>query len=261
MAKKVVKEEVAVVPAAELALEGMDFLGDSTTNNISADECTIPRLNILQKTNGETNKRDDKYIEGAESGMFFDNLSKQVYDGGEGVLVIPVCFKVKYLEWWPRLSTQGKGFVADHGDNASILDSTTKNDKGHDMTENGTQIVKTNEYYILLETTEGFKPFVISMKSTGLRPSKIWNSLISTAKRLVPGSTDQMFNPAMYFISYRLKSVFESNDHGDWFNWSVSTDVDTLSLDGGVELYNEAKKIADSINTGEVKAAAQSEEM
>ena len=46
-------------------------------------------------------KRDGAYVDGAEPGHIFDNVSRQVYDGEKGIMVVPVTYRGTYIEWKP----------------------------------------------------------------------------------------------------------------------------------------------------------------
>ena len=58
-----------------------------------------PILKILQNGSAEAQKRNDKYVEGAEPGMFLNTVTKQLYDGDKGIHVIPCHYKLEYQEW------------------------------------------------------------------------------------------------------------------------------------------------------------------
>ena len=57
------------------------------------------------------------------------------------------------------------------------------------------------------------------MKSTQLKVSKNWNSIMSGLK--LQGKNG-LFTPPMCSHLYNLKTVQQSNDKGTWFGWSVS---------------------------------------
>ena len=59
---------------------------------------------------------------------------------------------------------------------------------------------------------------LISMKSTQLKVSRSWNSMMNSIK--LKGKNG-MFTPAMYSHVYNLKTVQQSNDKGTWFGWTI----------------------------------------
>ena len=48
--------------------------------NLGMDDLAIPFLRILSDTSPQIKKRDPLYIEGAESGMIYNTLTKEIYD-------------------------------------------------------------------------------------------------------------------------------------------------------------------------------------
>ena len=63
---------------------GMDQMG--------SEDFAMPFLRVLGQLSPEINKRDAKYVEGAEAGMIFNTVTKQTYDGEKGLNVIPVSY-------------------------------------------------------------------------------------------------------------------------------------------------------------------------
>lgn len=244
--------------SAELAniYAGMDFAADAAQDNgISADDCTIPRLKLIQSSSPQCKRGNEKYDEEAKEGDLYDSVNNRYFRGDTGVTVIPLCFKISYIEWKDR--DAGGGLVANHGDNPSVLNNTTKNDRFKDITPEGNIIEKTAEYHVLMVDEEGnTSPYVISMSASQLKVSKDWNTMISLAKRQVPGGEEgQMFRPAMFFISYQLTTVPNSNAKGDsWMSFSVKTGEDVIKLPNGVAIYGEASSTADAIKSGEMKS-------
>ena len=85
------------------ALATIDFVQDSGMGleNIDRDDLAIPFLKLLQSGSDETKKRHAKYVDGAEAGMFYNTVTKKLYDGEKGILVVPVFYKMTYPEWAP----------------------------------------------------------------------------------------------------------------------------------------------------------------
>jgi len=88
---------------------------------------------------------------------------------------------------------------------------------------------------------------LISMKSTQLKISRKWNSMMSGIK--LKGKAG-LYTPASFSHIYKLKTTQMSNDKGTWFGWEVSkvgpiTDAST---------YQQAKAFSESISKGAVKA-------
>jgi len=88
---------------------------------------------------------------------------------------------------------------------------------------------------------------LISMKSTQLKISRKWNSMMSGIK--LKGKNG-LYTPASFSHIYRLKTTQMSNDKGTWFGWEVSK-VGPIT---DASLYQQAKSFSESISKGAVKA-------
>ena len=62
--------------------------------NISQEDLALPFLKVLGQLSPEVNKRDAKYVEGAEPGKIINTVSNELYDQ---INVLPVFYKRKYL--------------------------------------------------------------------------------------------------------------------------------------------------------------------
>ena len=69
---------------------------------IGQQDLALPFLKILAQLSPEVNKRDGKYVEGAEAGMIYNSVTGELYNGTEGINVIPCFYKLEYLEWKDR---------------------------------------------------------------------------------------------------------------------------------------------------------------
>jgi hypothetical protein len=241
----------------KLSTMGAMFMEDEMAGreNISAKDIAIPRLSILQALSPQLNKAESVYIKGAEVGGLLDNVNTKVMDGEVGVIVVPVSYRRAYIEWRPR--KLGGGFIKDHGSDDSILEQCTKDeDSGMDVLPNGNEIVTTGEYYCIFidpETGE-LKQCVISMVKTQFKKAKLWNSLISGINLPRPDGKGT-FSPAMFYQSYKITTVPESNDKGSWFGWKVSKDVPTVELENGEQIYLLAREFRKAVSAGDVKVA------
>jgi hypothetical protein len=77
------------------------FEGDAHAGfeNVKQDSMALPILKLLQNGSGEAQKRNQNYIEGAEPGMLLNTVTKKLYDGANGIMVIPCHYKLEYQEW------------------------------------------------------------------------------------------------------------------------------------------------------------------
>ena len=212
---------------------------------IGQEDLALPFLKILGQLSPEVNKRDGKYVEGAEPGMIFNSVSGDLYDGVKGIDVIPCFYKLEYIEWKDR--GDGPGAPVAIYDSSSDIMSKTKPDANYkDRLPNGNYIEKTASHFVIV-SGDSPSTALISMKSTQLKISRKWNSMMSGIK--LKGQNG-LFTPASFSHIYRLKTTQMSNDKGTWFGWEVSK-VGPIT---DQQLYQQAKSFSESISKGAVKA-------
>ena len=212
---------------------------------IGQEDLALPFLKILGQLSPEVNKRDGKYVEGAEPGMIYNSVSGELYDGVKGIDVIPAFYKLEYIEWKDR--GEGPGAPVAIYDSSSDVMSKTKPDANYkDRLPNGNYIEKTASHFVII-TGDSPSTALISMKSTQLKISRKWNSMMSGIK--LKGKNG-LFTPASFSHIYRLKTTQMSNDKGTWFGWEVSK-VGPIT---DQQLYQQAKSFSESISKGAVKA-------
>ena len=212
---------------------------------IGQEDLALPFLKILGQLSPEVNKRDGKYVEGAEPGMIFNSVSGELYDGVKGLDVIPAFYKLEYIEWKDR--GEGPGAPVAIYDSSSDIMSKTKPDANYkDRLPNGNYIEKTASHFVII-TGDSPSTALISMKSTQLKISRKWNSMMSGIK--LKGKNG-LYTPASFSHIYKLKTTQMSNDKGTWFGWEVSK-VGPIT---DASLYQQAKSFSESISKGAVKA-------
>ena len=212
---------------------------------IGQEDLALPFLKILGQLSPEVNKRDGKYVEGAEPGMIYNSVSGELFDGVKGIDVIPCFYKLEYIEWKDR----GEGLgapVAIYDSSSDIMSKTTPDANYKDRLPNGNYIEKTASHFVII-AGDSPSTALISMKSTQLKISRKWNSMMSGIKMK---GANGMFTPASFSHIYKLKTTQMSNDKGTWFGWEVSK-VGPVTDKG---LYDQAKGFSDSISKGSVKA-------
>ena len=212
---------------------------------IGQEDLALPFLKILGQLSPEVNKRDGKYVEGAEPGMIFNSVTGDLYDGVSGIDVIPCFYKLEYIEWKDR--GDGPGAPVAIYDSSSDVMSKTKPDANYkDRLPNGNYIEKTASHFVII-MGDNPSTALISMKSTQLKISRKWNSMMSGIKMK---GANGMFTPASFSHIYKLKTTQMSNDKGTWFGWEVSK-VGPVTDKG---LYDQAKGFSENISKGSVKA-------
>ena len=212
---------------------------------IGQEDLALPFLKILGQLSPEVNKRDGKYVEGAEPGMIYNSVSGELFDGVKGIDVIPCFYKLEYIEWKDR----GEGLgapVAIYDSSSDIMSKTTPDANYKDRLPNGNYIEKTASHFVIV-AGDSPSTALISMKSTQLKISRKWNSMMSGIKMK---GANGMFTPASFSHIYKLKTTQMSNDKGTWFGWEVSK-IGPVTDKG---LYDQAKAFSENISKGSVKA-------
>ena len=212
---------------------------------IGQEDLALPFLKILGQLSPEVNKRDGKYVEGAEPGMIYNSVSGDLYDGVKGIDVIPCFYKLEYIEWKDRGEGPGAP-VAIYDSSSDIMSKTTPDANYKDRLPNGNYIEKTASHFVIV-AGDSPSTALISMKSTQLKISRKWNSMMSGIKMK---GKNGLFTPASFSHIYRLKTTQMSNDKGTWFGWEVSKVGPVTDQ----SLYSQAKSFSENISKGNVKA-------
>ena len=234
-----------------LAVNMFEADADKGSQNMTQEDLALPFLKVLGQLSPEVNKRDGKYVEGAEPGMILNTVTNEVFDGTKGIDVLPVFYERKYVEWQDR--GEGKGApVAIHDASSDIMSQTTRDKSFKDRLPSGNYLENTANHYVVV-LGDSPQTALISMKATQLKISRKWNSIMMGIK--LQGKNG-LFTPPTYSHIYNLKTVQMSNDKGTWFGWEVSK-VGPVS---DQNVYGIAKSFADQVGKGDVQVKHGSDE-
>lgn len=238
----------------ELAiLEGAGCFEDDAgvgLENVTSKDLLIPRLTILQSLSPQLIRSKPEYMPEAHVGDICDVGTQEILP--QEICVLPVHFLKQWLEWAPRAS--GKGLVNIHHTDG-ILDDCEKDEKGRQYLKNGNQIIETAQFFILNLSCEGRRSF-IGMASTQLRKSRRWLTLATAEKLRRADGSD--FTPPLFYRSYMLSTVEESNNEGAWCGWKIERHIALPEMERWQSLRQEALDFRDSIIAGDVKADVSS---
>ena len=234
-----------------LAVNMFEADADKGSQNMTQEDLALPFLKVLGQLSPEVNKRDGKYVEGAEPGMIVNTVTNEIYDGTKGINVLPVFYERKYVEWQDR--GEGKGApVAIHDASSDIMSQTTRDKSFKDRLPSGNYLENTANHYVVV-LGDSPQTALISMKATQLKISRKWNSIMMGIKL---NGKNGLFTPPTYSHIYNLKTVQMSNDKGTWFGWEVSK-VGPVEDQG---VYTIAKSFADQVGKGNVEVKHGSDE-
>jgi hypothetical protein len=229
-----VKEEQFEVVTNELPEWLRDKAVVRGAENVTTDDMIIPRIELVQALSPARKKTDAAYIEGAEEGMLYNNVTRELY--GEGVSVVPVYYTKQFLVWKDRKSGGGgsNGFRGAFASEALARDAITQ------LAEEGLEVSDTAQHFVLVKCGDAWQEAVISMAKSKMKVSKRWNSLI------------RMTNTDSFSRAYRLSAVTETNARNEsYFNFGI-TPLGFVPKD----VYDRAEKLYETIRAGGVKVSA-----
>lgn len=211
--------------------------------NIGQEDLALPFLKVLSRQDPTL---DD--LEDARAGDIYNTVTGEVFKGKEGIRVIPCAYQRRFIEWAPRGSGSGAPLNIFSPDEERPRTERSKEDnKEYVVGGNGSYIEETHQHFVIILSPDGSSSTaLVAMKSTQLKKSRKWNSMV--AGRTMMGKNGP-FTPPRFSHVYMLKTLSEENSKGSWHGWEISLDgvVDDMAV------YRQAKQFAESITRGEVE--------
>jgi hypothetical protein len=186
--------------------------------NVKSGSVALPILKLLQNGSGEAKKLNPNYVAGAEPGMFFNTVTKKLYSGEQGVMVIPCHYKLEYQEWSDFGTGQGRPENI-YSDNSDILTKTTKDQMGKDRLPNGNYILTVGQHFVLVVDGSSTESALISMSASQGKVSRKWNSMMLS---ITFDGKNGPYTPASYSHMYKLTSILNSGKGNQWYGFSVT---------------------------------------
>lgn len=233
-----------------------DYAGAGFENQTS-DDYSIPFLQILQALSPQLQENDS-----LRQGMILNTVTGEVWDGKKGIAFVPATTQHVYVEWKPR--DAGGGFVGIHEVNSDLVNhaKAASSEYGKYNTPDGNELIETFYVYgIALDDDGNASEAVLAFSSTKIKKYKGWMTKAKTIQIPLP---DGRRIPAPLFAHrYRLKTVSEKNNKGQFFNW------DAIAFDGANAqearllpddpLFQSAVNIKSMIEQGKARAAYESQ--
>jgi hypothetical protein len=240
------KKDVAKNGEKELAVFNpamMEQDAGQGMENMGTEDLALPFLKVLS---GNDPVLDDESVD-ARKGDIYNTVTGIPYRGKDGVRVIPCAYQRRFIQWAPRGSGSGAPTaIYEPGQSRPKTERSPDDNKEYVVDGNGEYIEETHQHFVLLLNAEGAtETALIAMKSTQLKKSRKWNSMM--ASRSMTGANGP-FTPPRFSHIYHLKTVQEENSKGSWHGWE-------MSCEGVIEdglLYSRAKGFAESITAGDV---------
>jgi len=210
--------------------------------NMGQEDLALPFLKVLS---GNDPILDENEV--ARKGDIYNTVTGAVYKGKDGISVIPCAYQRRFIQWAPRGSGNGAPTaIYEPGEVRPETQRSTEDNKDYVADGSGEYIEETHQHFVILMGDDGaFETALIAMKSTQLKKSRKWNSIM--ASRSMQGANGP-FTPPRFSHIYHLKTTQEENSKGSWHGWEMSCEGPIAEAG----LYVRAKAFADSITTGDV---------
>ena len=216
---------------------------------VTTDDLQMPFVRILHAMSPQLKKSDASFIGGAGQGDIFNTVTGQVWSGEKGILVLPVYYQLKYIEF--VLRSQGGGFVSELAGNSQEVKNAVRDKDTHmEMLESGNELVKTAQHYVQIVHEDGsLEQAIIDMKKTQLKKSRLWNSMMMMQR------DNGKLKPSFSNV-YRLSTTEDSNDKGSWYTWTIKLEGPAPSKDA----YLEARGFYENVSSGALRITAPPQE-
>ena len=230
------KNQVAVKEEFEIVTNEIpDFMkqGNRGAENVGTDDMIIPRIELIQALSPVRKKSDPAYIEGAEEGMLYNNVTRTLY--GTEVTVVPVYYTKQFLVWKDRKAGGG----GSNGFRGAFASKELADRAIAELAEEALEVSDTAQHFVLVRNGDDWQEAVISMAKSKVKVSKRWNSLM------------RLSNTDSFSRAYKLSATTETDARNEsYFNFNVAA----LGF-VNKELYERAEKLYETIRTGAVKVS------
>lgn len=219
----------------------------------------IPFLQVLQKTSPMCDPDDAAYVEGARPGMILNTVTGELFDGKEGLIIIPCAFRRSFIRWGGREGSDPgfKGeFTPEEVDEMiksgeiqkveNMMLVPDENGKVHEKKSD--RFVDTRAHYVVVVAPDGSTCCAIMpLSSTQIKASKALMMALSQKKIDTPSGKA---TPPTYANMVKVNTIGQSNAKGSWSG--IKFTLDGLVTDK--DLFFMAKDFYNQVNSGEVSA-------
>ena len=238
------EKQVAVKKEAGLPSDAL-FEADAKLGfeNIDQESLALPILKLLQNGSGEAQKRNANYVEGAEPGMFFNTVTRKLYNGDKGIQVIPCHYRLEYQEWADFGTGSGRPENI-YPASSDILSKTTKDAMGKDRLPNGNYIQKTSQHFVIITDGSSAETALISMYSSQSKVSRKWNSMMMS---ITKNGKDGPYTPPPFSHYYKISSVENTGKGNQWYGYNIVKVGEVTDAN----VYKRAKTFYESCRRGD----------
>jgi len=210
--------------------------------NVGQEDLALPFVKVLSGNDPVLDENEE-----ARKGDIYNTVTGRIYKGKTGIRVIPCAYQRRFIQWAPRGSGTGApSAIYTPQDERPKTERSAEDNKEYVVGGSGEYIEETHQHFVLVLNDDGsIETALIAMKSTQLKKSRKWNSMM--ASRVMQGQYGT-FTPPRYSHIYTLKTIQEENSKGSWHGWE-------MALEGQIEdaaMYQQAKKFSEDITAGDV---------
>lgn len=256
------KDAVATVDIGSLANIDFGEHADAGKKNMTGADQAVPFLSLLQALS-KVIADPTKKVDGAAPGMIMDSVSKELYNGEEGLIFLPCNTRRVYVEWQGE---PGSGTVAGRfAPNDPIVKEAARKFAFNEMkAPSGNRLVETF-YVVGMVLSEDMTPTsygIISFTSTKIKSYKESIGVLRT----IP-------NAPLYAFPLHITTKAETRPKGTSFNFVVmpkgyvgnvfkeglGKSIILPDSDMAQILYPLAKQIADDFDSDSLNIAYETE--
>jgi hypothetical protein len=253
--QQVVKEEkksVAVFDNSILRKAG------ASLNERDAEDYQIPYLKVIVSASPQRKKDNNNYIQGAEEGMIFNSVTSKLYDN---LTVLPVYYRRRYTEWHTdrdKATSPLNIYTIEEYEKMKRDGRVFRNENNIEILDGGeTYVQNTAEHYVIVIEEDGsWNQAIIKMKSTQLKKSRTWNSIMANQRRI---DGDEIYQPKDFARSYKLSTKSVPGKKGDYYDWVINQGdwIDEMDNPNIEKIFNDAVKFEKAIHKGEVSGVEE----
>lgn len=184
----------------------------------------IPFLSVLQSNSPEIEQGNPKELKDARAGMLIDSVTKDLFPGREGRIIVPLTTQHVFVEWVKR--TKGGGFVAVHEVESEVVKKARAafaGKFGKIPVGEDNELVETYYMYAMIlpnidgQDAEG-EVVVIAFTSTKI---KAYRKIMSVLRK-------EKDRPPLFANRVKICSVADKNAKGSFFNFDLSPALGTV---------------------------------
>lgn len=187
---------------------------DLSLGEVDSSTFAIPYLSLVQALSPVIT---DGINENAKVGMFYNTVSKEVYNSVE---IIPCYFQRRYSRFDAQRNFKGMYQVSEI--EGLKIQGVQRTEDGLNYTIDGDRLVDTRIHYALVkgEGQDNYEPCIINLSSTQIKQSR--NLMCMLRNMEITKRDGTKIKPPSFLCNFKVTSFTEKNDLGSWKSWSFT---------------------------------------